>query len=482
MNGALRLSAATLGHAADRVERPAYDRAGVTPGIVHLGIGSFHRAHQAVYIDECLSADPNWGIVGASLRRPDMRDALKPQDWLYTVAVQDGEGTRPRIVGSLLDVLFAGQDTGPLIAAMADPAIRIVSITVTEKGYCHNPATGDLDLTNSAIKADLAAPDTPSTVPGLLVAALKRRRAAGTAPFTVLSCDNLPANGRTVRRVVTQFAAQLDNELSAFIEGQVAFPETMVDRIVPATTDADRAEIESLAGLADAWPVTTEPFTQWVIEDAFSGPRPDFAAAGAQMVGDVAPFETMKLRMLNGSHSALAYLGQLAGHETVAEAMGDDKLSGFVGRLWDEVMPTLAMPRDEMRSYADALTSRFLNPALRHKTQQIAMDGSQKVPQRLLSSIIDRRAEGLSHDALTTAVAAWIAYVARNGGTVDDPMAPQFESLAKATLPDLETFTRQMSGLRSVFGDLAEANGFQDALAVEVMSLAGRGVNATLEV
>lgn len=479
-NDAPRLSAATLGRAGDLVRKPAYDRSRVTPGIVHLGIGNFHRAHQAVHIDDCLSADPGWGIVGASLRRPDMRDALMPQDWLYTVAVRDGTGTRPRIVGALCDVVFCGETTAPLLAAMTDPAIRIVSITVTEKGYCRNPATGDLDPGHPAIVADLSAARPPSSVPGLLVAALKARRAAGLAPFTVLSCDNLPANGRTVRRLVTQYAARLDDRLAAFIEGTVAFPETMVDRIVPATTDGDRAEVEAMTGLRDAWPVMAEPFTQWVVEDAFWGPRPDFAAAGAQMVADVAPFETMKLRMLNGAHSALAYLGLLAGHETVAGAMGDPVLARLVARLWDEVMPTLAMPRAGMDAYARALTGRFLNTALRHRTAQIAMDGSQKVPQRLLAAIADRRAQRRGHDALTTAVAAWIAYVASRKGAVDDPMAARFTALAEACLPDHAAFAGRMVGLRAVFADLADDGAFRDAVVARASALVERGVGAAL--
>lgn len=480
MNDVPRLSARTLARAGEGVEQPGYDRARVTPGIVHLGVGNFHRAHQAVYVDDCLAADPGWGIVGASLRRPDMRDALAPQDGLYTLALRDGEATRARIIGSLCEVVYSGEDTAELLTRMCDPAIRIVSLTVTEKGYCRSPSTGDLDMAHAGIRADLAAPGTPSTVPGLLAEALRARRAAGVAPFTVLSCDNLPSNGRTVRRVVAQFAAARDEALAAFIESEVAFPETMVDRIVPATTDDDRAEIAALTGLEDAWPVITEPFSQWVIEDAFSAGRPDFAAAGAQMVADVAPFETMKLRMLNGAHSALAYFGQLAGHETVSDAMGDPALARFVAALWDEVMPTLAMGRNDLTGYCDALTARFLNPALRHRTAQIAMDGSQKVPQRLLATIADRRGQGLAHTALTRAVAAWIAYVAQAGGKVDDPMADRFTDLAASVLPDMAGFARQMVGEKAVFGALAEDVAFADAVAEAAVMLDRKGVGAAL--
>lgn len=475
-----RLSAGTLARAFEGVRRPAYDRSRVTPGIVHLGIGNFHRAHQAVYVDDCLAPDPRWGIVGASLRRPDMRDALAPQDGLYTLAVRDGQATRPRVIGSVCEIVYAGAGTANLLARMCDPAIRIVSMTVTEKGYCRNPATGDLDLTHAGIHADLAAPDAPLTVPGLLAEALRLRQAAGVAPFTVLSCDNLPSNGRTAKRVVTQFAAARDDRLAAFIDGEVAFPETMVDRIVPATTDDDRAEVAGLTGLEDAWPVMTEPFSQWVIEDAFPRGRPDLAAAGAQMVADVAPFETMKLRMLNGAHSALAYLGQLAGHRTVSDAMGDPALARFVRALWDEVEPTLAIGGDELAGYAEALTARFLNPALRHRTAQIAMDGSQKVPQRLLATIADRRDQGLGHEALTMAVAAWIAFVARAGGAVDDPMAGRFADLAGSALPDQVVFARLMVRERPVFGALGDDDAFADAVAAAAVRLARDGVPAAL--
>jgi fructuronate reductase len=276
-----RLSAAT---AATRLR---YDRAAVTPGIVHLGIGAFHRAHMAAYVDDLLAGDPSWGIVGASLQRPDTREALAPQDFLYTLAVRGAAATEMRVIGALTDVLLAATQRDALLAAMADPRIRLVSLTVTEKGYCHDPATGALNPHHPAVLHDLANPSAPASAPGLIVRALALRRAAGIAPFTVLCCDNLPANGETTARVVTGLAALVDPALADWIEGNVAFPSTMVDRIVPATTDADRALVREATGLADAWPVMTEPFTQWVIEDRFPGGRPPLERAGAQLVEDV---------------------------------------------------------------------------------------------------------------------------------------------------------------------------------------------------
>lgn len=474
-NEPIRLTKDTLDRAAARL--PAYDRAKVTPGIVHLGVGNFHRAHQAVYVDDCLASDGTWGIRGVSHRRPDMHDALAPQDGLYTLAVKDGATTKARIVGSVLDVLVATENVEPVLAAMADPATRIVTLTVTEKGYCHDPATGDLDPDNAAIKADLARPDRPSSVPGLLVEALHRRRRAGTAPFTVLSCDNLPANGRTLGRIVGQYAALADGALSDWIAGHVAFPSSMVDRIVPATRDADRAEIAALTGLDDAWPVVTEPFAQWVIEDVFPAGRPDFAAAGAELVADVAPFERMKLRMLNGAHSTLAYVGQLLGHETVADAMADDALALLIAQVMEEAAATLDLPAADLARYGDALRTRFRNPALKHRTAQIAMDGSQKIPQRLLGTIGDAHAAGKPWDGLARGVAAWIVYLRQ--GAVDDPMAERFAALA-ARHADPAGHAAAVLGMREVFGALSDADWFTSRIGSIIETMADAGPPAVL--
>ena len=406
-----------------------YDRSRVTSGIVHLGVGAFFRAHVAVYVDDILAIDPGWGIIGASLRRGDTRAALAPQDFLYTLVVRSGAGTTTRIVGALLDVIDATTGRDALLAAMADPRVRIVSLTITEKGYCHDPATGELDLRHPDIANDLAHPAEPVSAPGFIVEALARRFAAGVPAFTVLCCDNLPSNGETAARVVTGLAALRDAGLAGRIRREVAFPSTMVDRIVPATTDADRDLVLDKTGVWDAWPVVTEPFTQWVVEDRFSNSRPPLESAGVQFVSDVRPFELMKLRMLNGSHSTLAYLGYLAGHEFVSDAVADTDFRRLVhGLMTDEVIPTLPADLGDLAAYRDALIVRLANPALRHRTWQIAMDGSQKLPQRLLGTIHDRlsRNEPIVRAAL--GVAAWMRYVTgidERGEAIDvrDPLA-----------------------------------------------------------
>lgn len=464
----------------------AYDRAAVTAGIVHLGIGAFHRAHMAVYVDALLPQHPDWGIIGASLRRPDTRDALAPQDFLYTVAVRDAAGTRPQVIGSLLDVLDANRQRDAIIETMASPAIRIVSLTVTEKGYCHDPATGLLDEKHPDIVHDLAHPEAPVSAPGLIVAALARRKARGLVPFTVLSCDNLPSNGRTARRIVTRLATLTDPSLAAYAEA-VAFPSTMVDRIVPATTDADRAELAALTGLEDAWPVLTEPFTQWVIEDNFPAGRPPFEAVGAELVADVEPYELMKLRMLNGSHSSLAYLGYLAGHRHVNEAIADPHFRELIhGLMTDEVIPTLPMPRAELQSYRDRLLERFANPALKHRTWQIAMDGTQKLPQRLLGTIRDRLAAGQPITRLALGVAGWMRYVMgveENGTPIDvrDPMSARLAAIAAAAGRDAEALVTGFTAISEVFGtDLPANPAFTGPVTAHLRSLLERGAAETV--
>ncbi len=342
----MRLSSKSLGSLPATVEQPRYDRSAVSTGIVHLGIGAFTRAHQAVYLDDVLGrGDLGWGITAASLRSPDTRDALAPQDGLYSVAVRSGGGTALRVIGSVGEVLVAPEGAAVLVARMSDPAVRIVTLTVTEKGYCHDPASGELDEAHPDIRHDLGAPHAPRSAPGLLVAALAARKAAGVPPFTVLTCDNLPTNGVTVKRVLARFAALCSDELSAWVVGEVACPSTMVDRIVPATTTEDKAAISTSLGLEDAWPVVTEPFTQWVVEDHFPAGRPDLEAVGVQMAADVTPFEHMKLRLLNASHSAMAYLGYLVGYETIAETIADAAFARYVHAMMDEeVSPTLSIP------------------------------------------------------------------------------------------------------------------------------------------
>jgi fructuronate reductase len=395
-----------------------------------------------------------------SLRSPDTANALAPQDGLYTMAVRSGAGERLRIIGSIRRLLVAPQDPTALLDAMADPAVRIVSLTVTEKGYCHDAATGDLRADHPDVAADLARPRQPRSAPGVIVEALRRRQAAGIKPFTVLCCDNLPENGRTVGRVLAQFAGLRDPGLRRWVENEVACPSTMVDRIVPATSDADRAAIAARLGVSDAWPVVTEPFTQWVIEDRFASGRPRFEDAGAELVTDVAPYELMKLRLLNGSHSTLAYLGYLAGYETVSDVMTDPSFVRLVHGLMDEeVTPTLRVPLGaNIARYQRSLMERFANPALKHRTWQIAMDGSQKLPQRLLNTIRDRLAAGAPIRRLARGVAAWMRYTTgtdERGRPIDvrDPLAERLRNLASAAGPSANRLAPAMLGIREVFDD-----------------------------
>ncbi len=464
-----------------------YDRSRVTPGIVHIGIGAFHRAHMAAYIDDILGSDPSWGIIGASLRRPDTRDALEPQDFLYTLAIRSDAGTSTRVIGSVLDVLDANTQRDELIRAMTDAQIRIVSLTVTEKGYCHDPATGSLDESHPDIVRDLAHPETPVSAPGLIVRALELRKAAGIPSFTVLCCDNLPANGETARRITTQFAALQSKKLADFIERDVAFPSTMVDRIVPATTESDRRAVFEATGLWDAWPIVAEPFTQWVIEDEFPLGRPMLESAGVQFVTDVRPFENMKLRMLNGSHSTIAYLGYLAGYEFVNQAIAEPAFRALIHDLMtEEVMDTLPPGIGDLAAYRDALLDRFANPALQHRTWQIAMDGSQKLPQRLLETIRDRLAGNLPVTRSALGVAAWMRYVTgrgEHGGEIDvkDPFASQLRAIADKAGNDPDRLVDGMLRVKEIFGnDLAADQSFRAELGKHLSSLYERGALATV--
>lgn len=400
-------------------------------GIVHLGLGAFFRAHGAIYVAQA----GGWGITGVSLQSPGTRDRLKPQGWAYTALELGPDGEKPQVVTVLRDVLVAPEDPQAVLDAMASPATHIVSLTVTEKGYCHEPSTGRLNPGHPDIWHDLENP-LPRSAPGFLVRALAARRAAGLPPFTVLCCDNLPENGRVVRGVVLELARLIDPALADWIQAKGAFPSTMVDRIVPATTPADLDRLEAATGYRDEAPVMHEPFRQWVVEDDFCGPRPAFETDGVQMVADVTPFEHMKLRMLNGTHSSLAYLGYLAGHETIADTMADPVFARFVRGLWrDEIIPALAPPPGEdLAAYADALAARYANPAIRHRTWQIAMDGSQKLPQRILGTIAESRAAGRAVPGLTLAVAAWMRYVSgsdEQGRPIEvrDPLASRLADL-----------------------------------------------------
>ncbi|MCX7340509.1 MAG: mannitol dehydrogenase family protein [Hyphomicrobiales bacterium] len=478
-----RLNLDSIGALPAGIVRPDKRVLGAKPGIVHLGVGAFHRAHQAVMTEAAmLAGDAEWGIVAASLRSPGTRDALMPQDGLYTLAVRDASGERLQVIGVIRDLLVGPEDPERLVAAMADPAIRIVSLTVTEKGYCHDPATGLLDERHPDIVHDLAHPEAPRSAPGYIIAALRRRRMAGVAPFTVLCCDNLPSNGRTVHRVLTRMAELIDPAFGRFVAGEVACPSTMVDRIVPATSDEDLDRVSAALGLVDAWPVMAEPFTQWVIEDRFALGRPRWEAGGAQFVSDVAPFEVMKLRMLNGAHSSLAYLGTLAGLTFVADAATDRAFVRFLSGLWSEVASTLPSGAGlEPLDYAANLLERFRNPALKHRLIQIAMDGSQKVPQRLLGTLRQRRAAGQSCPHLSFAVAGFLRFMTGSGETAEpleirDPMAALFAAATQAG----GDRARAMLGIAAVFGDLDADETASEAISAAFERINRLGVRAAM--
>lgn len=437
-------------------------------GIVHLGLGAFFRAFGAVYIEDAVRVSGgNWGIVGVSLQSAATRDRLAPQDFVYTTVSQGADGSETfRKVEILEDVLVASEDPEAVLARMANPDIRIVTLTVTEKGYCHDPASGKLNFSHPDIVHDLQNA-LPRSAPGFLVRALERRRAAGHPPFTVLTCDNLPENGKVVGNVVLDLARKIDPGLAIWIETEGRFPSTMVDRITPATKPEDIQRLTQKTGIRDEAPVLCEPFRQWVVEDDFvpaygAEARPDLAAAGVELVSDVTPYEHMKLRMLNGTHSSLAYLGYLAGHETIADTVADPVFSAFVKNLWrQEIMPSFRAPDGvDLPDYAGALFERYSNPGIRHRTWQIAMDGSQKLPQRILGTISDNLEAGRPSPGLILAVAAWMRYV---GGTdeggqpieVKDPMSERLRSLSDAAGTPNEKVKALLS-VRDIFNpDLA---------------------------
>jgi fructuronate reductase len=483
-----RLSPATLHRLPRGILKPEYDRTAVTTGIIHLGLGAFHRGHQAVTTDALLKDDPRWGILGVSLRSPDTRDALKPQGGLYSVTASDGAGHERRVIGALTGVAVAPEDPAGLLARLADPTVRIVSTTVTEKGYSHDPATGALRADDPDIRHDCLNLTHPRSTLGVIVGGLRLRRQHGLAPYTVLACDNLPANGHTLRGLVIAFAELIDSDLAKWIGDEVRFPSTMVDRIVPATTDADRADISAALGVDDAWPIVTEPFSQWVIEDDFGGGRPAWDVSGAQFVRDVAPFELMKLRLLNGAHSTLAYLGYLMGCPTVAAAMAEPGLATLVEDMMrEEVTPTLpALGGFDVAAYRAALLQRFRNPALKHRTSQIAMDGSQKLPQRLLGTIRDRLARGLPITRLALAVAGWMRYVSgtdEQGQPIElrDPLAAQLRALADDAGPVASRLVPALLSLTSIFGsDLPADPRFTKAVEAALDSLLTNGTGPTV--
>jgi fructuronate reductase len=483
-----RLSFGTLDRLPAAVRRPGYDIDALRCGILHLGIGAFHRVHQAAYTDAALAAQGgDWGIIGASLQSPGIRDRLEPQDFLYTLVAKSAAGTEHQVIGAVREVVFAADDRARLPALIAAPQVRIVSTTVTEKGYCHDPATGRLNASHPDIVHDLARPHTPRTAVGILATGLIRRSLGG-APITVLCCDNLPHNGATLRGLVLDFAARIDAEAAAFIEREVAFPSTMVDRIAPAATEAFVGETAAALGLDDAAPVQCEDFTQWVIEDRFAAGRPAWEVMGAEFVSDVAPYEEMKLRLLNGSHSMLAYLGYLGGFTTIYEVMADGNHVALMRAMMsEEVAPTLALAgRYDLAGYQEALVRRFANPALAHRCYQICMDGSQKLPQRLLGTIRANLAADRPVRRLALAVAAWMRYV---GGTdekgakivVQDPLAGLLAERVAAAGGAPAAIVDNLLAVSAVFGsDLPQSADLRRELVAALTVLMAEGARATV--
>jgi fructuronate reductase len=418
-----RLCEACIAALPAAIARPVYDRSEAR-GIVHFGIGAFHRAHMAAYTDACLNAgERDWLITGVSLRSGGVAAQMNPQDGLFTLTERSGVGDSTRLIGAVRDVLVATQQGAEVAKALIAPQTRIISFTITEKGYCRAP-DGSLDL---------ALAGKGSFYP-LLAEAFRERKRAGAAGLTLLSCDNLAENGVQLARLMGEYLAATAPDISEWFENRCCCPSTMVDRIVPATTDEDRARIAATLGLADEAAVITEAFSQWVIEDNFAGSRPRWEDHGAQLVADVRPFETAKLRMLNGAHSLLAYCGLAAGHNFVHEAIADPRLRALAERLMrEEAAPSIAAgPEQDLAAYAESLIARFANPALNHRLIQIAMDGSQKIPQRWLETLAWNQRAGRRCPAILEAIAGWLLHIRGDNGSVDDPLAQQLSACWRA--------------------------------------------------
>ena len=468
---------------------PSYDRSQVTVGIVHFGVGGFHRAHQAMYVDQLMEQGQalDWGICGVGVMPFDlkMREAMQTQDCLYTLVEKAPDGSwEPRIIGSIVQYLYAPDDPEAVIEKMADPATRIVSLTVTEGGYNFHPVTGEFDDTNPAVKADLVPGAVPATTFGLITEALVRRRSRGIEPFTVMSCDNIQGNGHMAHEVFTAFARLRDRELGEWVERNVQFPNSMVDRITPVTTDEDRAQISERFGVEDAWPVVCEPFTQWVLEDKFSSGRPPFSDVGVQVVPDVVPYELMKLRLLNASHQALCYFGYLAGYRLVHEVAQDRLFATFLLDYMNrEATPTLApVPGIDLDAYKLQLIERFSNAGVRDTVSRLCARSSERIPTWLVPVIRENLAAGRDVTLSAAVVASWARYaegVDEQGEPIeiDDQLADTVQRLAAQQRDDPLAFVKY----RELFGDLATEPAFTEPYLNALNSLHAKGSRATLE-
>jgi mannitol 2-dehydrogenase len=474
-----------LAHAGVTV--PTYNRAHVRTGIVHFGVGGFHRAHEAMYVDTLMESGEalHWGITGVGLLPGDrrMHEALHSQGCLYTLVVKDADGTmHPRVIGSIVDYLFGPDDPEAVLRVMTDPATRIVSLTITEGGYLVNQSTGEFDADDPSIQLDLQADAVPSTAFGFVTEALRRRRAAGVEPFTVMSCDNIQGNGEVAHKMIGAFARLKDPDLAAWIEEHVAFPNSMVDRITPVTTDHDRAVLVERFGAEDAWPVVCEPFTQWVLEDRFPAGRPPFEDAGAQLVPDVEPYELMKLRLLNASHQALCYLGYLSGYRYAHEVCRDPLFTGFLlGYMDDEATPTLApVPGVDLTAYKHQLIERFANPEIRDTLARLCAESSDRIPKWLLPVVRSQLASGGPIRRSALVVAAWARYaegVDESGVPIAIVDRRREMVMKRAQSEDPLEFLRDPD----LFGDLVDDDRFTDEYLEALDSLHERGARATLE-
>lgn len=470
------------------VERPSYDRSRLIARIAHIGVGGFHRSHQAMYLDRLLEQGlTDWAIVGIGLRPEDarMRDAMAAQACAYTLVLKHPDGSwDASVIGSIVAYLYAPDDPAAVVERLADPAIRIVSMTVTEGGYNINQTTGEFDADATAIVRDLAHPEAPATVFGFVVEALRTRRDRGVPPFVVQSCDNVQGNGEVARRVFSAYASLRDPELGAWVHESVAFPNSMVDRITPQTTPTDVAEVAERYGVRDAWPVVAEPFTQWVIEDRFPLGRPAWERVGAQLVDDVAPYESMKLRLLNAAHQAMAYFGHLMGYRWAHDAAADPLVTRLMERYWvEEALPTLRLvPGVDLAAYTTELLQRFRNPAIKDTLARLATDASDRIPKFLLPVVREQLEAGGPVRLATAVVASWARYaegIDEQGAPIeiDDPRRDRLKAAAARQREHPTAFIED----RELFGDLVDHEAFRSAYLGTLALLHERGARATLE-
>ncbi len=485
-----RLNKNLLSQLPKDVALPTYEREKLVAGIVHLGIGAFHRAHQAFYTEAVLNQfGGDWGIIGSSLRSASVRDQLVPQDCLYTLVERSGEGEKLQVIGAVTDTLVGPENPAALVATIAQPTIKIVSLTVTEKGYCHDPATGNLNETHPDIIHDLQHLEAPVSAIGFIVAALKQRFEKNQKAFTALSCDNLPNNGEVLEKVVLQFAQKISPALADWIKANATFPSTMIDRIVPATTDDDRRDIENRLGARDEGMVVCEPFSQWVVEDKFADGRPEWEKVGVLLVKDVRVFEKIKLRLLNGAHSTMAYTGYLSGFQYISEVMEQPAFVKLVTTyMAREAGETVAAPAGfDIEAYKQQLRDRFSNKALKHRTWQIAMDGSQKLPQRLLETLREQLKGNGNIDILCLGVAAWIRYasgVDEQGQAIEvsDPLAKELRAACDANQGNPAGMVKAVASIQKVFGtDLIDEPRFIQTTTQWLERFYSKGVLASIQ-